>query len=61
MGGSSMSLPIKIEGIEAWAQEKTLRKARTLLQSGAAVKDVAKKTKLNEGVVRKLAKELRAT
>jgi hypothetical protein len=44
---------------EAWAQDKLLGKARTLLQSGASIKDAAKKTRLDVGVVRKLAKELR--
>jgi hypothetical protein len=44
---------------DVWAQERLLSKARALLQSGTSVKDVAKKTKLGEAAVRKLAKELR--
>jgi|KBSSwiStaDraftv2_1062776.scaffolds.fasta_scaffold16179_10 hypothetical protein len=44
---------------EAWAQEKALSKARTLLHAGTSIKDTAKKTKLDVGVVRKLAKEMR--
>jgi hypothetical protein len=42
-----------------WEQERMLRDARQRLQLGGSIKEVAKKTKLDEGVVRKLAKELR--
>jgi hypothetical protein len=44
---------------EAWVQEMALRDARQWLQLGAGVAEVAKKTKLAERVVRKLAKERR--
>jgi hypothetical protein len=44
---------------DAWVLERSLRDARVQLRLGASVKDVAKKTKLDEREVRKLAKELK--